>query len=137
MRRTAFEGFPVQYGEHLTASLNACYNQLRGKIDYYALKEVSNAIAYDSICRRRGTTQDGYEWFCHLEFYLPGGGRVVVLFPWAQDWSDPVSWLDRSISVHSTRPLPTTMVEGLLEKITHTMVEQAVRTKQFFAGETL
>jgi hypothetical protein len=64
----------------------------------------------------RPITDDKYCWFWSLEFNR-GKGEVSVLFPWAQDFDNKQSKLDRSISVYRKGDVDQTEIDGLLREI--------------------
>lgn len=80
------------------------------------------------ICQRiRPETDDGYHWFWSLHFRRPSSlalyilskalgidGEIAVLFPWAQDFDNPESRLDRSIGVYTKGGIIPEEVEKLL-----------------------
>ena len=119
MQRTEFEGFPVQYDPDLMMNLN---RTTKG-IDNLRLQEIGRTISKYAEHLFHPKTEDGYDWFGGLIFKLKYNTRVAVLFPWAQDWDNPETQMDRSINVYSDKKLPTRVVRGLLKKITRQVLE--------------
>ncbi|MFA6436838.1 MAG: hypothetical protein WC242_01815 [Candidatus Paceibacterota bacterium] len=49
----------------------------------------------------RIATSDGYKWFWAANFKI-GAGKLVLLFPWSQDWKKKDrSQMDRSIGIYT------------------------------------
>jgi hypothetical protein len=68
----------------------------------------------------RPTTADDYTWFWALEF-ARGDGRIIVCFPWAQDWNKrDGSQADRSIAVYA-RGASGEEIDRLLGDLTYVL----------------
>jgi hypothetical protein len=111
---TRLEGFEHQYGSEVTATLNKVYDA-KG-LDNHSLEQIGKAVSKDCAHELHGRTKDGYGWFGSLRFNV-NGANVKVMFPWAQDFGNPESQLDRSIGVYSDVNVPEDDVKDLLENI--------------------
>jgi hypothetical protein len=118
MVRTELRGFPVQYGEDVVKHLNRVYSERpKNNAD---LREIGRAVSPTAKHILHGRTADDYIWFGTLEYRL-GSVKVVVLFPWSQDWDSSRSQMDRSINVYSDKKLPNEVVGDLIENIGYQM----------------
>lgn len=58
-------------------------------------------------------TSDGYHWCFGLVFDL-AAGKVLVLFPWSQDWKEKSRVrLDRSIAFYTVGKVPPEEIENI------------------------
>ena len=114
MAHTEYEGFPVQMGRELVMRLNTAYD--RGGLSNSTLQEAGSAVSDESKHFLHGDTPDGYGWFGRL--HIPrGNGQVAILFPWAQDWGDPESQMDRSINIYTDGKVSRDDVSQLVEEL--------------------
>jgi len=71
----------------------------------------------------RPKTSDGYWWFWALHFRRDRG-KVVILFPWAQDWDKADGdGGDRSIAVYTKGLVSPKTVKSLIQDLVDAMQE--------------
>jgi len=117
MAVTALEGFPVQYGRDVIQHLNEVIDSR--SINNDLLKKIAEGVSPDAFHILHGAiTSDGYHWFGRSQFRLDYA-RVAVLFPWSQDFNNPLTKLDRSINVYSDKDVSNKKIEDLLEQIAY------------------
>ena len=103
-----------------------------------SLREVGESIGLHCDCTQsnneRPITADRYEWFCGLYFsdpdVLPNNGKIAILFPWCQDWSNKERvQLDRSIAVYGTNGLvlKADWIGCLLNTLSMRLMEQEAK----------
>lgn len=87
------------------------------------LQRVGNTIkGYKGISRP--TTSDGYCWFWAIKFRLPIFKRILVAFPWSQDWDkEDGLQLDRSIAFHTSNDVSTKDINALFDKLLNALKE--------------
>jgi hypothetical protein len=120
MEKTKLEGFPIQYGKKMVSTINRIYNE-RPQVNKYLIEKSGKAISLKD-CKMDGPkqTEDRYTWFGKLEFSVDNS-RVAILFPWAQDFNNSKSQLDRSINVYADKPISKQVVSQLVEKVAYNM----------------
>ncbi len=123
MVRTELEGYPVLYREYLVKELNKIINEI-GSITNQYLREIGRAVSSFVKHTMDNKTRDGYTWLGSLEYKI-NDAKIIILFPWHQDFKNPESKMDRSINVYSNKKLPDKEVKNLLEHIVY-------NAKQFF-----
>lgn len=91
--------------------------ELNRLVNGFVLQKVGGSIN-GFLEKTRPRTSDGYGWFWGLKFSLGLGKRVLVAFPWSQDWerTDGLE-LDRSIAVYVTRDVIPEELNSLLAKL--------------------
>lgn len=84
-----------------------------------------------------GSNRVGYSWFWGLEFNF-GGNKIVVLFPWVQDWNktDGIQ-LDRSIAMFVEKSvlyfLPDFLINRMIAELLN--VRQEVESQEIDASK--
>jgi len=74
------------------------------------------------VRQTRPTTSDGYFWFWALHFRGGVGGKIIVLFPWSQDWdASDGSQNDRSQAIHTKGKVSESDVDALLQELMDAM----------------
>lgn len=120
-------GFSYRYSG-VVDDLNSIYNS--SSLCNNDLEDVGRAVSDELGCRFshnvHDLTTDGYFWFGSMEFTIDRT-PVHILFPWAQDWDDPESQLDRSIEVYAKRSIPKEKVMQLTDRIAHYMSKLSKR----------
>ena len=116
---TNLEGYPIDYYE-ITDVLNEAMNTLRKAdsidIKNSLLEKIGSSISSFSRHIIHPTTSNGQTWFGALE-YIIDKTKIAILFPWAQDWENPISGADSSIGIYSTKRISYKKITGLLKKI--------------------
>jgi hypothetical protein len=120
--KTDMKGFPIQYGESVVRHLNEVCN--KRSFNEFGLGEIGAEVSLNVKCgkysKRNDVTKDDYFWFGSLDFPL-NNAHVVILFPWAQDFENPISKLDRSINVYSDKRVSDEEIGNLLEQVAYQM----------------
>lgn len=114
MTSVKLEGFAHQYGPDVVQHLNEVRSAR--SLNNNDLEEVGKRVDGYNFHTLHGTTEDGYTWFGQLHFNVHGA-QVAVLFPYHQDFSHPVTTMDRSINIYATEKLPDKDIESLAEEI--------------------
>lgn len=118
--RTELEGYPIRHDE-ITDILNDAMINLKKanfNIKNSLLEKIGKAASPLVEHVTHISTKEGYTWFGGL-IYSIGKAKVAILFPWAQDWDNPISAADSSISVYSTEKVRYKEIKSLIEKIAH------------------
>ena len=118
--RTELRGYPIHYDE-LADILNDAMNNLRKanlEIKNSLLEKIGRSVSHYVKYITHPITSNNEAGFGALE-YLVGKAKVAILFPWAQDWNNPVSTADSSISIYSTERVGYKKIKSLVEKIAH------------------
>ena len=123
MIETELEGYPVLYREYLVEELNKIINEI-GTISNQYLREIGKAVSSFFKHTMDNKTRDGYTWFGSLEYKIHNA-KVIILFPWHQNFNNAESKMDRSINVYSNKKIPDKEVKNLLEQLVY-------NTAQFF-----
>jgi len=121
MKKTEFTGFPFQYDKDVVKSLNEVVGVR--SMNHILLEDVSKAVSPDVEFSFYDKTKDKYVWFLTTKYNI-NDSKVAVLFPWAQDFDNKETKMDRSINVYSTTKLSNEVVGSLLEKIASQIVVQ-------------
>src|SRR5262249_37598829 len=70
-----------------------------------------------------GRSRDGYNWFGHYQIFvdqpLLSKGSMFFLFPWAQDWDNPESQLDRGVGAYVVGEVPQETVDQTVEMVAY------------------
>lgn len=121
---TKLEGYPIQHHEITDIINNPLDNlQKRGfSPNNSFLEKIGKSVSSFATHKIHPTTKDNYTWLSGLVYSI-GEAKVAILFPWAQDWDNPLSTADRSVGVYSTRKIEYVKIKSLLEKIAH-QIEQ-------------
>ena len=118
--RTELRGYPIHYDE-LADILNDAMNNLRKanlEIKNSLLEKIGRSVSHYVKYITHPITSNNETWLGALE-YITGKTKVAILFPWAQDWNNPVSTADSSISIYSTERVGYKKIKSLVEKIAH------------------
>ena len=118
--RTELRGYPIHYDE-LADILNDAMNNLRKanlEIKNSLLEKIGRSVSHYVKHITHPITSNNETWLGALE-YITGKTKVAILFPWAQDWNNPVSTADSSISIYSTERVGYKKIKSLVEKIAH------------------
>ena len=113
-RSLSLVGFSARRDNSLIYRLNRIYNA--SNVSNIDLDHVAQGVSLNYKLATGVRTNDGYTWFSCLQFWADKG-TVRVLFPWAQDFENQDSKLDRSIEVFTTEGVSRNALEGLMESL--------------------
>ena len=115
MINTTLAGFPIQYSKELIQPLNEIFDSKQ--INNFDLELIGNSVSgYIEHFSHSPITGDDYHWFGSLAYNVEGK-KLILLFPWAEDFENPESKMDRSINVYSNEEISGEDVKNFLEKM--------------------